>query len=63
MSGRIEALDALLWIFFFLRFIYLFDREREKEHKQGRGAEREGEAGSPLSREPYAGLNLTTMRS
>jgi len=32
--------------------------ERGREHKQGeQQAEGEGEAGSPLSREPYSGLN------
>jgi len=45
------------WVihFFFNRFIYLFTSEREKEsvaraHEQG--GEAEGEADSPLSREP-----------
>ena len=34
-------------------------------HKKGGGAEEEGEAGSPLSREPDAGwgLNPRTLRS
>ena len=40
-------------------FIYL----RKREHEQGRGAEREAEADSPLSREPDAGLNPRTLGS
>ena len=40
----------------FERF-YLFEREREKENKWVGEAEREGEADSPLSREPKAGLD------
>ena len=50
---------------FFLKYFYLFLRQREIEHEQGR-AEREGdtesEAGSRLravSTEPDAGLELT----
>ena len=39
--------------------IYIFDRERK--HKQGeQQAEGEGEAGSPLNREPDMGLNPRT---
>ena len=51
-------------ILIFLKdFIYLFDRERERS-QVGReaGREREEEAGSPLSREPNAGLNPRTLR-
>ena len=40
-------------LIFFKDFIYLFDRERAQ-------AEREGEAGSPLSREPDVELNPRT---
>ena len=36
--------------------MYLFDRERVKELKQGEAEEEEGEAGSLLSREPDLGL-------
>jgi len=36
---------------------------REREHKQGRGAEGEGEADSPLSREPHVGLHPRTLGS
>ena len=39
-------------LFSFKDFIYL----KEREHEQGRGAEREGEADSLLSREPDARL-------
>jgi len=38
-------------------------REREREHKQGRGAEEEGEADSRLCREPDVGLHPRTLRS
>ena len=37
-------------------FIYLSEKEREREHKQGE-QQVEGEAGSPLSRDPNAGLD------
>ena len=45
--------------FFKVLFIYLREGEREKERedKQGGGAEEEGETGSPLSREPDVGLH------
>ena len=53
-------------LFVFLKF-YLFDRERERErervHRQGGRAEVEGEAGSPLSMEPKAGLDPRTLES
>ena len=55
--------------FFFLRF-YLFEREREhvNERKSTQaqtegGAEGEGEAASPLGREPDIGLDPRTLRS
>ena len=41
---------------FFLDFTHLFDTQRE--HKQGEWqVEEEGEAGSPLNREPNVGLS------
>ena len=49
--------------------IYLFEieqkrGEREREHDGGcKGREGEGEAGSPLNREPDAGLNTRTLGS
>ena len=50
--------------FFLKDFLSLFDREREREHKQGeRQAEEEGEAGSPKRREPDGGLDLRTLGS
>ena len=45
------------YIFFFL--IYLFARERAQAGEQ----QTEGESGSPLSREPYVGLDLRTLES
>lgn len=50
----------------FQDFIYFFEIQQEKESTSGRwgeGAEQEGEAGSPLRREPDAGLNLRTLRA
>ena len=46
--------------FFKILFIYLTEKEREQS---GGGAEAEGEAGSPLSREPNTGLHPRTLRS
>ena len=51
---------------FFLDFIYLFERmsTRVREKAQARGgAEREGEADSPLSREPNVGHNPRNLGS
>ena len=52
-----------LFLFFVCLFCFLFERERER----GRGRERESQAGSTLSTEPYArlnvGLDLTTLGS
>ena len=44
---------------FFKDFIYLFDRQRSQVGRE-EGREREGEAGSLLSRKPDAGLNPRT---
>jgi len=46
---------------FFLRF-YLFARERAHMHKRGEW-QAEGEAGSPMCREPDAGLDPRTLGS
>ena len=61
-EGSSEKLFQVEHFFFFKDFIYLFDRERG-EHKQGAGAKGEGEARSPLSREPDMGLDPRTLRS
>ena len=42
-------------------FIYLFDRERESTSRGEQQAEGRIEAGSPLSREPDAGLDPRTL--
>ena len=47
---------------FFKDFIDLFVTERERARKQGKW-QAEGEAGSPLSREPDEGLDLRTLGS
>jgi len=44
-------------------FFFLSERERVREKEQGRRAEGEKEAGSPLSREPNSGLDHRTLRS
>ena len=41
-------------------FIYLFDIKRSRVGREA-GRERGGEAGSPLSREPDAGLDPRTL--
>ena len=58
------ATQGSLFIFFKKDFIYLFERERERESmsREG-GAEREGEADSLLSREPDVGLDPRTLGS
>ena len=50
-------------LFIFLKILIgLTEKERESMRAQAGGA-REGEAGSPLSREPHAGLDLRTPGS
>ena len=49
-------------LFIFFNFIYLFDRERSQVGREA-GRERGRKAGSPLSREPDAGLNPRTLGS
>ena len=44
------------------KILFIFLTEREREREQARGA-REGEADSPLSREPNAGLDPRTLGS
>lgn len=62
---RREVPQEGTFFFFFKDFMYLLDTERERsDHKKAeRQAEREEEAGSPLSREPDAGLDPRTLRS
>ena len=50
--GYLLGVTLINHIYFLKDFIYL----RKREHEQGGGAEREGEADSPLSREPNVGL-------
>ena len=65
------ALFTATTVFYFLRLIcFREEREKEREHScehvsrgRGRGRRgRESQADSPLSMEPNAGLNLTTLR-
>ena len=44
-----------------LKILLIYLREREREHKQGGGAEGERETDSPLSREPDVGLDPRTL--
>ena len=62
--GKKPPHSSLLFIYFLKDFIYLFDRERDtaREGTQA-GQVGEGEAGSPLSREPDAGLDPKTPGS
>ena len=63
---------AVAFRIFFLKYlIHLFERAREREcvsaskrmHKQGEQQEEgEGEAGSPLSKEPNVGLDPRALR-
>ena len=59
--GYTHTHTYMLGPFFKKDFMYLFDRERERD-QVGRQAERE-EAGSPLSRQPDVGLDPRTLRS
>jgi len=52
-----------LFCFLFLKRFYLFDRERHSERGNTSGGVGEGEAGSPQSREPDAGLDPRTLGS
>jgi len=53
LSFRAKGWSGFFFLFLFLNFICLFERERAQA---GCGAEGGGEADSPLSREPDAGL-------
>ena len=54
-----DSLSSLsLFLFLFLRF-YLFMKDTERKAE----TQAEGEAGSPLSREPNAGLDPRTLGS
>jgi len=48
---------------FFKFYLFIHQRERKHMHKQGGGAEGEGKTGSPLSKEPNAGLNPWALGS
>ena len=51
-------------ISFFVKILFIYSRERVRENKQGkRQAGREGEAISPLSREPNEGFHPRTLGS
>ena len=54
-----SPLPRFLYFYLKILFIYLRERQREREHQQGG----EGEADSPLSGEPDAGLDSRTLRS
>lgn len=50
--------------FYFLKILFILLTQREREHKQWeQQAEGEGEADSPLTKEPYAGLDTRTLGS
>ena len=55
-----EVYLHILTFFFGIVFIYLTEREQEQGEQQ---VEADGEAGSPLSREPDVGLHPRTSRS
>ena len=59
-SLLVDSHTHALSSFYFKDFICLFEAEREQESTEG-GAE--GEADSPLSREPDAALNPRTLGS
>ena len=53
-----DKVSVLLYTVFKKNFIYLTERVRERKHKVDGGADGEGEANSPLSKESEMGLNL-----
>jgi len=57
----IQWSDLALLFFFFFKILFFYQRERGKA-QAGRAAG-EGEAGSPLSKEPGVGLNPRTLGS
>lgn len=56
-------MTLLAWVCLFLKkFIYVLEKERERE--EGGGAEEENpQADTPLSRNPNVGLHLITLKS
>ena len=61
-AGRTNEHTIILSLSFslFQDFIYLFDTQREHKQEEQQG---EGEAGSPLSRDPNEGLDSRTPNS
>ena len=59
-AAALLSSTEFLFLLLCLRF-YLFVRQREREHKQ-QELQADGEADSPLSREPNAGLDPRTPK-
>ena len=57
-----ECKEYFLFIYFKDFYLFTWDRERERAHKQGEG-QAEGEADSLLSKEPDVGLDSRNLGS
>ena len=62
-SNKIHSGSFVSFLFLKKEFIYLTERESEREQEQRGGVEGEGERDSPLSRKPNMGLDPRTLRS
>ena len=62
---KIYSVFFSLVFFFFLNILFIYLRERAREHMRKEQGQREREADSPLSVDPYddAGLYSSTLRS
>ena len=60
--AKVRKLGYFIFFFFLILFINLTERKREHRQEEWQ-AEGAGEAGSPLSREPDAGLDPRTPGS
>ena len=56
---RLQVPNCWFYLFFKRFYLFIYLRESTGEHEQGG----EGEAGSPLSKEPDTGLDSRTLRS
>ena len=62
--ARRDGLEKQLYLWVLKKILFIYLTERARKHKQGElQVEGEGEANSPLSREPNTGLDLRTLRS
>ena len=61
--GQVTMIVIFYVLYFFVLSLFIYLREREHTHEQGRHREGESQAGSMLSEDLDSGLHLMTVRS